>query len=340
MDKKLPPGVVLGMANDEYHAHPALGSSGLKRFSITPAHYWASYLDPEREAVDKKHFRIGRAWHCAVFEPTEFEKRYTTEHDAHPATNKAKLLKSVLAGEVALESLVALPEGLAPTSKEGKALAAELQASGSTPCAPEDFDFVSKWHPLHAGRDVLDDKSMRSVLRMADRARDLPISRVVFDEYARHGLAEASLFYRDHVSGVELKIRPDYMLTPCKLFPNGLIIDGKTTTDASEEGFGRSVWNLGYGWQAALYPMVYQGIFKTDEPPAFLWLAQEKESPYAARYYAAAQDLREHYLSKVTDLLPSFAECQRLDRWAPYPPTVKTLSVPGWAQKQIDEAAA
>lgn len=343
MENNLPLGLVPGMLNELYHSHHAIGASGLKRFLQSPAHYWAEYLDPEREPKDAKHFRIGRAWHCGVFEPASFDDRFAVNHDAHPATKRAQLLQKYLAMPatdapitVAGTELVAMPEGLSLTSKEGKALAAEIEAEGKVPTTAEDRAFVLEWLPKLHGRDVLSADQIKAVKRMATIARNLPISRVVFERFGQFGAAEHSLFWTHPGTGVMLKIRPDYMLTPCAAFPDGLIIDGKSTTDASPEAFSRSVWNLDYGMQAALYPMVYQAVFKTSKRPAFLWLAQEKDSPFGARYYSAGDDLIQHYERKILELLPMVAECQRTNQWPCYPETVVPLAMPVWAQKAIE----
>ena len=346
MENNLPLGLVPGMLNEVYHSHHAIGASGLKCFMQSPAHYWANYLDPGRVEKDAKHFRIGRAWHCAVFEPASFDDRFAVNHDAHPATKRAQLLQKYLAMPAkdhpitaAGAELVALPEGLSLTSKEGKALVAEIEADGKVPTSAEDRAFVFDWLPKLHGRDVLSADHIKAVKRMAAIALNLPISRVVFERFGQYGAAEQSLFWTHPGTGVMLKIRPDYMLTPCSAFPDGLIIDGKSTTDASAEGFARSVWNLDYGMQAALYPMVYQAVFKTSKRPAFLWLAQEKESPFAARYYSAGDDLIEHYTCKIESMLPRVAGCQRTNTWPAYPETVSTLSMPAYAQKAMEVAA-
>jgi exodeoxyribonuclease VIII len=332
-------GAVQDMPADDYHENPAIGSSGLKRLAVSPLHYWADYLDPERERKDKKAWRIGRAWHCAVFEPGEFTARYAPNHDAHPASNKAKVIAQVLAGELAYEDLVALPEGLSKTSKEGKALVAEIEARGQTAIDQDVMDFVDSWLPKLAGKDILSADNIAGVQRMAVRMQGHPISRVVFGRYAGWGWAEKVLLWTDPVTGARCKMRPDYMLQPCDDFPNGLIIDGKSTTDAGAEGFSRQVWNLDYGLQAAFYSAGFQRVFNTRERPAFLWAAQEKESPYAAAYYAAGSDLISHWDGRIQRLLQLYVNCLHANTWPGYATSVGTLEMPAWAQKQMEVAA-
>lgn len=338
-------GAVPGMSADDYHSSPAMGSSGLKRFAVSPAHYWADYLDPDRKPRDKKVFRLGRAWHCAVFEPRELDRRYAAGHDAHPATKRATLLQGILAAEAPLaeaQRLVALPEGLKSSTKEGKQLVADLEAEGKVPVDAADFAWVGTWLPKLLGKDVLSGDDIERVIKMARIARSLPISRVIFDQLgAEHGAAEVSLFATDPATGVLLKVRPDYMLRPCGMFPHGLIIDGKSTVDASPgpDGFGRQVWNLDYGLASALYPRVFQQVFRTAEPPPFFWLAQEKESPYAAKFYPAGDSLRAYWNRRIDQLLPRVAECQRTGVWPAYGDDVTPLELPVYAEKRLEDAA-
>jgi exodeoxyribonuclease VIII len=331
-----------GLSSDDYHRDEAIGSSGLKLLAVSPLHYWGAYLDPERVREDKPAFKFGRAWHCAVFEPEEFGNRYAEGHGISAQSKRAQLLEQVLLAESVTEAmarLVVLPEGLGPTSKEGKALAAEITAAGNVPVSAEDALFVSEWVPRLAGREVLSADDMLRVGKMARIMHELPISRVVFGKYAKLGKAEASLFWRDPATGVVCKVRPDYMMAPCEDFPNGLIIDGKSTTDASPEGFGRQVWNLDYGLQAAFYTRVFQQVMGTAGRPAFLWGAQEKDSPHAAAYYAAGADLVEYWDKRIPRLLALFAECKRTGLWPGYSTAVQTLAMPAWAQKQMEAAA-
>ena len=340
MDNNALMGVFLDIPNDDYHGDAAVGSSGIKRFGISPLHYWAAYLDPERGSSDKKHFRIGRAWHCAVFEPAAFAERFATGHGVHPATKRAALLEDCLADRNVWSLMRGIPDDIKLSTKEGKALAADIEADGKMAVQQSDLDFIAEWLPKLANKDVLSADHIAGVGKMATLARALPISRVVFDQLAEHGMAEVSIFTVDHATGVRLKIRPDYCLKPCAQFPNGLIIDGKTTTDASATGFARQVWNLDYGLQAAFYTMVFQQVFGTKGRPAFLWLAQEKEAPHAAAYYSAGADLVNYWDKRIAATLPAIARCQQSGVWPGYPETVTELALPAWAEKQVADAAA
>lgn len=321
---------------DAYHADRAIGSSGLKKLKQSPLHYWAAYLDPEREPVDSQALRIGRAWHCAVFEPEHFGDRYAANHDAHAATKRAGLLSRLLAGDLEVGNLTALPEGLSLTTKEGKALVAQIELAGKVAVADEDHSWLLTWLPRLRGRDVLSQSNIDAVLKMADVMRSHPISRVLFSKYAGIYQIETSIFSVCPETGVRVKVRPDLYLPPCEDFVNGLIVDGKSTTDASAEGFARQVWNLDYGLQAAFYTAVIGREYKTAGRPAFLWAACEKEAPHASAYYAAGEDLLAHYDKEISRLMRLYKHCSERDTWPGYPTTVQPLSLPVWAQKLVD----
>lgn len=63
------PGIYFGMPEEEYHAIPALSSSGLKKLAVSSMDYWAnSNLNPDREEVERKHLDLGKAIHAFVLE--------------------------------------------------------------------------------------------------------------------------------------------------------------------------------------------------------------------------------------------------------------------------------
>ena len=58
------------MSNDEYHAHPSLGSTTIKRALIHPARMSAP------SGISKMASEAGNRIHCAVIEPEEMHRRY------------------------------------------------------------------------------------------------------------------------------------------------------------------------------------------------------------------------------------------------------------------------
>lgn len=282
-------GTFRDMPNADYHAHAALGSSGLKLIMQSPLHYWSRYLDPQRAPKDPTPaMKIGTAWHAAIFEPEAFARDY-----------------------------IEVPAGLDRRTKEGKQLWAELEASGKEVMTPDD---------------------MLRIKTMAASAAEHPISKVIFAQEG--GAAEVSFFCADPETGANLKIRPDYFVPPCKLFPGGLLVDGKTGEDMSPAGFAKYAWNWDLHIQAAFYSDVFQSLHGTDVPPTFVWAAQEKDAPYATAYYSAASDFIDYGRKLYRRALNTYAACAASGVWPGYAQTVQQLELPGWAAKQVADAAA
>jgi hypothetical protein len=279
--------ITYGLANDEYHAMPDIGSSGLREFARSPLHYWSKYRAPGRQRKDPTPLmKIGTAWHCAVFEPLVFARTY-----------------------------VEVPEGIDKRSKAGKELFAEIE---------------------QAGREPLTQDGMTQIKAMAMASMNSPVMQVILSQ--PNGVGEASFFWTDPATGVRCKIRPDYHVPPCTMFPTGLILDGKTIDDASAEAFGRSAWNAEHFLQAALYCEGFMACMGTTEPPVFAWLVQERDAPYACAIYSAAADLVEYGMREVEKLRWRIAECEQTGKWPGYPTLVQPLALPVWAQKQVEQS--
>lgn len=328
-----------GMSSADYHALPDFGSSGLKLLQRSPLHYWSAYRDPNRKPRQATPLmRIGTAWHAAIFEPEKFATEYTTGHDANPLTNRAKLLGQLLTGELKPDQLRVMPEGLSKVSKEGKALVAEIEAAGCTPVSEEDFAFVCEWEPKLRGREVLSADTMADIKAMAAAAAAHPASYVLFQQCK--GFGETSIFWTDADTGMRCKIRPDYHVPPCELFPYGLIVDGKSIDDASPEAFARNAWNSEHHLQAAIYVDGFQSAYATAKPPPFIWLVQERDAPHATAYYSAGDDLIAYGRKQYKRLLGIAADCERLGIWPGYPTQVQPMALPAWAVKTVQEGLA
>lgn len=70
-------GVHHGLPLADYLAAPGISNSGLSDFARSPRHYHALHINPDRpEEDDTASQLVGRLAHCAILEPSEFEKRY------------------------------------------------------------------------------------------------------------------------------------------------------------------------------------------------------------------------------------------------------------------------
>lgn len=93
---------------------------------------------------------------------------------------------------------------------------------------------AAAWEQANEGKMLVSEEDVENASRMSENLRSLSIYKAMQDNY---GMAEASFFFTDPVFGLNLRIRPDWHIAPCKAFPNGLIIDLKTTDDARPMAF-------------------------------------------------------------------------------------------------------
>jgi hypothetical protein len=330
-------GMFADMPNAVYHGHVHIGSSGFKLLARSPLHFWhASPMNPDREPREPSvYMTMGTAWHTGIWEPELFDGSYAAKPDISPMSTVAKLLDEALAGFDAFKArYVAIPEGLTKTSKEGKALLAELEARGQTGVEADKLAQVLELAPTLIGKTLLSAENLDKVRAMTEAARRHPVTQAIFA--LPGGMSEHSIFWVDPVTGAPCRIRPDYAVPPCSMFPYGLVVDGKSNDDSSPVGFARSAWNSEMYFQAAFYADGFQQHFKTEKPPVFAWLAQEREAPFATTYYAAPPDFIEYGRRKYRRLLTLFAECLRTGQWPSYSQQVQDLALPAWAAKEID----
>jgi len=92
------------------------------------------------------------------------------------------------------------------------------------------------------------------------------------------GVAEQSIFWIDEQTGLLCKCRPDLVLS------SGVLVDYKTTADASKSGFERSIEGFGYHQQAAHYLDGYSAA-TGEHVTEFCFVAQEKTFPFLIGVY-------------------------------------------------------
>jgi exodeoxyribonuclease VIII len=115
----------------------------------------------------------------------------------------------------------------------------------------------------------------------------------------------------------------------------GILLDIKTTQDASRSGFPRKLFSYGYHRQAAYYLTGMQA--NGEKAQHFVFIAVEKEPPYAVGIYRL--DDKTIQLSKQENdrLLRLYAECKRADSWPGYTQGIEDISLPDYATNLMEE---
>ena len=142
------------------------------------------------------------------------------------------------------------------------------------------------------------------------------------------GVAEGSAWWHDEMSGELCRCRPDF----CR--DDGIIVDLKSTDDASPEGFARSIAKYGYHRQAAMYS---DGVAMATgmQVKGFVFVACEKKAPFAVSVFQLDMQGEEAGRIQYRVLLKDLADCKCSGKWPAYSDRIETISLPAWTAKEI-----
>ncbi len=125
----------------------------------------------------------------------------------------------------------------------------------------------------HADKILLNNSDSYALDRMIESMTQHGFARGLLNGDWK-GKSEQSYFATDSDTGMKVKCRPDFILDD-----GSLIIDLKTTQNASLKGFQKSVVNFRYYVQAAWYLDVVE-MATGKRPDAFIFIAVEKTRPF------------------------------------------------------------
>jgi exodeoxyribonuclease VIII len=191
-----------------------------------------------------------------------------------------------------------MPEGLDRRTKEGRAV----------------YDAI-----IASGKQALSVPDMALIRGMQQAVHADPIAQGIWA--LPHHIEKEHYF---QVRGLAAKMKPDFYIEPCADFPAGLILDLKTTPDASRAGFGAAVWRQDMAIQAAFY------VDNLLPGADFWWLAVEKSAPHLVAFYKCTPKVFEYGRELISDLLDTYELCMADGIWPGYSDTVQDISLPGW----------
>ncbi len=182
-------------------------------------------------------------------------------------------------------------------TKDGKILYGSFLAAlnGKQPISKEDYSVLEK---------------MANAVKNYDLALEL-----ITDCKVEH-----SLFWIENETKMLCKARPD-------IWHLNMIVDLKTTADASPHAFQRQIGDYGYHIQAAMMQdAIYTitGKFITE----FVFLAVEKEPPFAIGIYQLSEEAIAKGREEFIKYLKIYKECLTNNHWPSY--EIKTLSLPAY----------
>lgn len=259
------------------------------------------------EPTDNATLMFGRAAHAAILEPDDFAKRYLL-------AERCEAMKKTDGKRCSNIGII--------------------------------YDGSAGWYcGVHSSQGQSDPSV--TILTPTDYKATLAVRDAVHVHRAskllpQSGQRELSIVWQDESTGTTCKARLDGF-SPA--IAGGVIVDVKTTRDASRRAFERSVYSYGYHRQGAFYLEGAKASGFAAEH--FAIVAVEKEPPYGVAIYRldeGAMDVGNvevfgHVAPEGREggLLARYAECIRTNEWPGYPEDVQDVALPGWAYSESDE---
>ncbi len=137
------------------------------------------------------------------------------------------------------------------------------------------------------------------------------------------GVPELSYFWTDPETGIECKVRPDFRRN------SGVLVDIKTTGDASIEEFSRSVLNYGYHISGSFY---LEGVSKVlgQTFDKFCLIAVEKTAPYGIGIYELDFGTLEKGNELVRRALGKLHSANQLNHYPIYSENIEPINIPAY----------
>lgn len=162
------------------------------------------------------------------------------------------------------------------------------------------------------------------VAAIRDAVMGHPAARTILEA---PGDVELSLFWDDPDTDVPMRGRIDKVAT--RADGTHVLVDLKSTTDASARRFGKSVWDYRYHMQRAVYLHGWEVI--TGEACEFLFIAVETDAPHLTAVYTLDDIAVEAGWRDYRTALDTYITCTETGTWPGYGDSIQTLPSPRWA---------
>lgn len=187
---------------------------------------------------------------------------------------------------------------------------------------------VEAFRQANAGKSILIAEDAEHVGAMSKAVRSHALAAALLSD----GQAETSIFHTDEHTGELVKVRPDWMV-------EDLLVDLKSTEDATPEAFAKSCWNYRYYVQAAFYLDVANAAFGLERFRSFVFIVCEKKPPYQVAVYVADKQMIEAGRVQYRRDLEKYHQCRLADSWPGINAgRIQEIGLPGWALRQIEMA--
>lgn len=234
--------------------------------------------------------------------PAHFKAGADPDAEQKPSLRRGSLLHTlVLEPQTLATRYMVKPAGMTFATREGKA-----------------------WRDaVPAGMEIVSADEVRVATRQATNLRAVPEVAALLGE----GQAEVSFFWVDPITGDLCKGRADWVYRTAQ---GVILLDLKTSEDASPAGFAKACARYGYHMQAAWYSDGWKAATGEDVL-GFVFGAVESAWPNVAEAYMLDDEAIDKGRAECRRLLNLHAECKAANRWPAYTETITPLSLPAWA---------
>lgn len=209
--------------------------------------------------------------------------------------------------EAAAATIAVKPDDIDRRTKVGKERFAEFEKSAG-------------------GKTIISGSDARHIARIKGNISNHELASEYLDLCDKR---EWSCLAKHNTTGLALRGRPD-------AFCQELVIDLKTTQDASPDAFSKSIQAFGYHIQAFAYLFMLRQLGAIVSTARFAFIAVEKLPPYQVEVYELdAEDIirgGELY----TYALQLISECKTHNRFTSDTTTRKTIGLPRYARQAHD----
>ena len=175
-----------------------------------------------------------------------------------------------------------------------------------------------EWALEHQSKIIIDSELGNNLYEMEKSFMDSP-AKLIYDI---KGQTELSYFW-DDLGTIKGKCRPDWLSDD-----GSIVVDIKTTTDASPRGFQKSISTWGYHLQLGWY---LRGLRKLGLPAEqFIFIAIEKTAPFCVGVYSADQNMINFAMKELDQLMPEIQTAMVSNEFPDYTPEITSIGLPPW----------
>jgi exodeoxyribonuclease VIII len=197
--------------------------------------------------------------------------------------------------------------------------------------------FTAKLKDEHAeqGLTPIKQADHDRIRRIAEAVRNHPDAAALLAD----GQAEASGFWKDPATGVQCKLRADFVNPGLRavvdLKTAGNPFGAKNGSPARPEAWRNTVARTNGHWQPAWY-LTGASIITGERWEDFAWIVVEPDPPFVVGVYQASRNLIYQASEEIKPVVAKYADCLRRDEWPVPRYGLEEMSLPDWRVREFE----